>query len=120
MLFSFLVSKVGPVPHDVRDNYSYTTSSIVLSQWPSRNGGIIVASLTNNSEEPLPVDTQSAPVIIQVSISHCVVTYLISGIFAADLKFDGLTNFLQLPTANAIFKKALGCGSILGNPWQIC
>ena len=107
------------MPHDMRDNYSYTTSSIVLSQWPSRNEGIVVASLPNNSEELLPVDPQSAPVIIQVSISHCVFTYLIRGIFASDLKFDGLANSLQLPTSNAIFKKVIGCGSILGNPWQI-
>ena len=117
-MVSFLVSKVGPVPNNVHDSYSYTTSSIVLSQRPSRNEGIVVASLPNNSEEPLPVDPQSAPVIIQVSVSHCVFTYLISGIFSGDLKFDCLANFLQLPTANTIFKKALGCGSILSNSWQ--
>ena len=65
MLFSFLVSKrVELVPDYV---YSYSTSSIVLPQRPSRNEGIVVASLPNNSEEPLPVEPQSAPVIIQVS-----------------------------------------------------
>ena len=74
MLFSFLVSQyVGPVPDDDHNNYSYCTSSIVLSQRPSVNEGIVVASLPNNSEEPIPVEPQSAPVIIQVSTSHSVV-----------------------------------------------
>ena len=74
MLFSFLVSKIGSVPDDIHSNYSYSTSSIVLSQWPSGNEGIVVASLPNNSEEPLPVELQSAPVIIQVSslLTTCV------------------------------------------------
>ena len=76
MLFSFPVSKVGPVPDDIHNNYSYSTSSIVLSQSPSVNEGIVVASLPNNSEEPVPVEPQSAPVIIQVSTSHSVVYLL--------------------------------------------
>ena len=77
MLFSFVVSQyVGPVPDDDHNNYSYSTSSIVLSQRPSVNEGIVVASLPNNSEEPLPVEPQSAPVIIQVSTSHSVVYLL--------------------------------------------
>ena len=67
---SFLVSKVRPVPDDVHSNY--TTSSIVLSQRPPGNEGVVVASLPNNSEEPLPVELQSAPVMIQVSVSHIV------------------------------------------------
>ena len=58
------------MPDDVHNNYSYSTSSIVLSQRPSGNEGIVVASLPNNSEEPVPVEPQSAPVIIQVSNSH--------------------------------------------------
>ena len=51
MLFSFLVSNNEPVP--------------------SGNEGNIVASIPNNSEEPLPVELQSAPVIIQVSVTQC-------------------------------------------------
>ena len=74
--FSFVVSKIGPVSDDDFNNYSYSTSSIVLSQRPSVNEGIVVASLPNNSEEPVPVELQSAPVIIQVSISHSVVYLL--------------------------------------------
>ena len=76
MLFSFPVSKVGLVPDDSHNNYSYSISSIVLSQRPSGNEGIVVASLPNNSEEPVPVEPQSAPVIIQVSTSHSVVYLL--------------------------------------------
>ena len=70
MCCSYLVSKVGPVSD------GYSTSSIVLSQRPSGNEGIVVASLPNNSEEPLPVEPQSATVIIQVSTSHSVVYLL--------------------------------------------
>ena len=60
------------MPYDDHNNYSYSTGSIVLSQRPSGNEGNVVASLPNNSEEPLPVEPQSAPVIIQVCISHSV------------------------------------------------
>ena len=72
----FSVTQVGPVPDDSYNNYSYSTSSIVLSQRPLGNEGIVVASLPNNSEEPLPVEPQSTPVIIQVSTSHSVVYLL--------------------------------------------
>ena len=71
--FSFVVSKVGPVLEDVHNNnFSQSTNNPVLSH-TSGNEGIVVASLPNNSEEPLPVEPQSAPVIIQVSVTHSVV-----------------------------------------------
>ena len=59
---------IGAVPDGVHNNYSYSTSSIVLSQRPSGNEGIVVSLLPSNSEEPVPVEPQSAPVIIQVSV----------------------------------------------------
>ena len=91
-----LVSKYVEAVSD--GNYGQT-SSIVISQRPSGNEGNVVASLPNNCEEPVLVEHQSAPVIIQVSVSYCVVAYLISGIFASDFKFDSFTNFFncQLP-----------------------
>ena len=64
------------MPDDDHNNYSYSTNSIVLPQRPSGNEGIVVASLSNNSEEPIPVEPQSAPVIIQVNTSHSVVYLL--------------------------------------------
>ena len=54
------------------NNFSQSTSNPVLSH-TSVNEGNVVASLPNNSEEPLPVEPQSAPVIIQVSVTHSVV-----------------------------------------------
>ena len=69
LLVSQYIEAVGDGVHI---NYSYSTSSIVLSQRPSVNEGIVVVSLPNNSEEPVPVEPQSAPVIIQVSTSQSV------------------------------------------------
>ena len=73
--FSFVVSKFGPVPEYIRNSFNDSTNSLVLSH-ASVNEGIVVASLPNNSEEPVPVEPQSAPVIIQVSTSHSVVYLL--------------------------------------------
>ena len=74
--FLIVSQYVEAVSDELHNNYSYSTSSIVLSQRPSVNEGIVVASLPNNSEEPVPVEPQSAPVIIQVSTSHSVVYLL--------------------------------------------
>ena len=74
--FLIVSQYVEAVSDEQHNNYSYSTSSIVLLQRPSVNEGIVVASLPNNSEEPVPVEPQSAPVIIQVSTSHSVVYLL--------------------------------------------
>ena len=82
-MYCFLL--VSQYVEAVSDGNYGQTSSIVLSQRPVGNEGIVVASLPNNSEEPLPVEHQSAPVIIQVSVTHSVwCTYSISGTFDGD------------------------------------
>ena len=73
-MYCFLL--VSQYVEAVSDGNYGQTSSIVLSQRPAGNGGIVVASLPNNSEEPIPVEPQSAPVIIQVSVTHSVVYLL--------------------------------------------
>ena len=70
-MFCFLV--VSQYVEAVSDGlYNYSINSIVVSQRPSGSEGIVIASLPNNNEEPVPVEPQSAPAIIQVSTSHSV------------------------------------------------